>query len=202
VAEDGSVIAENVFVTRVGAPEPVTEETQVAVTEAPSLRGLALDYADALRAGDEARARATAHLAETDLGPAGVRARVVAPAMHWIGALWEAGSLSVAQERVATSITERVLAEIALGEAPGGGRARARRRDRPGAARPGCADRRALRSQHPEVEVIVGGAGLPADLRSSGLCTWVSDAEALARLLAGRPPGQLPSRSAGRTSSR
>lgn len=45
--------------------------------------------------------------------------RVIAPAMHQIGELWERGALTVADEHLATALTHRVLA--ALRPQPGAG---------------------------------------------------------------------------------
>jgi methanogenic corrinoid protein MtbC1 len=38
--------------------------------------------------------------------------RVVTPAMHEVGRLWEEGALTIADERLATAVTNRVLAAI------------------------------------------------------------------------------------------
>ena len=41
-----------------------------------------------------------------------VHARVITPAMYWIGELWKRGAITVADEHVATAIAHRVLASL------------------------------------------------------------------------------------------
>jgi methanogenic corrinoid protein MtbC1 len=43
---------------------------------------------------------------------AGLYQRVVTPAMHELGRLWEAGAITVADEHLATALTHRVLAAL------------------------------------------------------------------------------------------
>jgi methanogenic corrinoid protein MtbC1 len=43
---------------------------------------------------------------------AGLYQRVIAPAMHELGRLWEEGALTIADERLATAVTNRVLSAI------------------------------------------------------------------------------------------
>ena len=70
-------------------------------------------YGEALRIGDPERA-----LAATDVAIAGgmtaaeAEARVVAPAMQWIGDLWERGAIGIADEHLATAISDSALAHL------------------------------------------------------------------------------------------
>ncbi len=70
-------------------------------------------YGEALRVGDPERA-----LAATDVAIAGgmtaaaTEARVVAPAMQWIGDLWERGAIGIADEHLATAISDSTLAHL------------------------------------------------------------------------------------------
>lgn len=43
---------------------------------------------------------------------AGLYQRVITPAMHEVGRLWEEGALTIADERLATAVTNRVLSAI------------------------------------------------------------------------------------------
>lgn len=70
-------------------------------------------YLGALRAGDRRRALNTAREALN----AGVDIRdlymdVLQPAMHEVGRLWESNQFTVAQEHLATAITQSVMAQI------------------------------------------------------------------------------------------
>ena len=70
-------------------------------------------YLEALRAGDGSGAyRIAARALREGMDVPGLYERVVAPAMHEIGALWEKGALSVADEHQATELTNRVLAAL------------------------------------------------------------------------------------------
>lgn len=88
-------------------------------------------YLEALRAGDGPGAYRIALRAFGEgMDVPGLYQRVVAPAMHRVGDLWEAGALTVADEHRATELTNRVLAALrpAPGEAEdgsGAGRGRA-----------------------------------------------------------------------------
>jgi methanogenic corrinoid protein MtbC1 len=70
-------------------------------------------YGEALRVGDPERA-----LAATDAAIAGgmsaanAEAQVIAPAMRWIGDLWERGAIGVADEHLATAISDSALAHL------------------------------------------------------------------------------------------
>lgn len=70
-------------------------------------------YLDALRAGDGPGAyRIAARALREGMDVPALYEQVVAPAMHEIGALWEKGALSVADEHRATELTNRVLAAL------------------------------------------------------------------------------------------
>ena len=71
-------------------------------------------YLAALLAPDAGRARTLISGALDDGVPAArLYLQVLAPAMHDIGRLWEQADISVAQEHVATQITQGVLAQLA-----------------------------------------------------------------------------------------
>lgn len=68
---------------------------------------------DALRAADGRRAEAVARDAfAAGLSLAAVYARVVAPAMYWIGELWERRAITVADEHAAAAICHGVIASL------------------------------------------------------------------------------------------
>lgn len=70
-------------------------------------------YLDALRANDDLGAYRIASSALGEgLGVPELYHRVIAPAMHEIGELWEQGALTVADEHLATALTHRVLAAL------------------------------------------------------------------------------------------
>src|SRR3712207_3987550 len=78
--------------------------------EAEVVRTLAHGYVQALLTGDEARAEVLVREAiDLDLTEREVAEEIIAPAMQRIGALWERGEISVADEHLATQITLRVL---------------------------------------------------------------------------------------------
>lgn len=83
-------------------------------------------YLDALRAADGPGAYrvATEGLREGLTTPQ-LYQRVIAPAMHEIGLLWQQGALTVADEHLATALTNRVLSALRgpPGGEPGGGAA-------------------------------------------------------------------------------
>lgn len=74
---------------------------------------LARSYLDALRAADVAGAyKISAGVLERGLSLAVLYQRVIAPAMHELGRLWEAGAITIADERLASAVTNRVLSAI------------------------------------------------------------------------------------------
>jgi diguanylate cyclase (GGDEF)-like protein len=76
-------------------------------------RDLSSRFGEALRAGDPKRADAVAVAAlEAGMEVAAVQARVIAPAMRWIGELWQHGSANVGDEHLATAITQEVLGRL------------------------------------------------------------------------------------------
>lgn len=81
-------------------------------------------YATALQAGDEPAALATVERARRAGVPADqIYYAILAPSMVRIGELWERNELSVAEEHLATAITERMIARLSPEFAPPGGRA-------------------------------------------------------------------------------
>jgi diguanylate cyclase (GGDEF)-like protein len=73
--------------------------------------GIARRYLDALRAADGAAAEQVAfECLQEGTGVATLYGRVITPAMHRIGCLWKEGSITVADEHLATAITHRVMA--------------------------------------------------------------------------------------------
>ncbi len=76
-------------------------------------------YLAALRVGDEHEAREVVERAQQDgLSPAQVYFEVFAPSMVMIGTLWEQNDISVAEEHVATAITERLIAALSPSFSP------------------------------------------------------------------------------------
>jgi methanogenic corrinoid protein MtbC1 len=70
-------------------------------------------YLEALRAADTAGAYRIASQALAEgLSLAALYQRVIAPAMHELGRLWQRGAITVADEHLATALTHRVLATL------------------------------------------------------------------------------------------
>lgn len=70
-------------------------------------------YLDALRAADGPGAyRVVAEGLGEGMTTPQLYQRVIAPAMHEIGRLWQCGALTVADEHLATALTNRVLAAL------------------------------------------------------------------------------------------
>ena len=70
-------------------------------------------YLEALRAADGPGAyRIAAGALREGMTAAALCQRVMAPAMHEIGLLWEQGAITVADEHLATALTNRVLAAL------------------------------------------------------------------------------------------
>lgn len=70
-------------------------------------------YLDALRADDGPTAyRVVSSARRSGMKTPELCQRVIAPAMHEIGRLWEQGALTVADEHLATALTHRVLAAL------------------------------------------------------------------------------------------
>ncbi len=76
-------------------------------------RELARRFGEALRAGDPKGANAVA-VASLDAGfdVARVQSNVIAPAMRWIGDLWQHEEANVGDEHLATAITQEVLGRL------------------------------------------------------------------------------------------
>lgn len=73
---------------------------------------LSRSYLDALRAADVAGAYRVASQALEVMPLAALYQRVIAPAMHEVGRLWEEGAITIADEHLATGVTHRVLAAL------------------------------------------------------------------------------------------
>lgn len=70
-------------------------------------------YGEALRVGDPERAFAATEVAlAAGMSAAAAEARIVAPAMRWIGDLWERGAIGIADEHLATAISDSTLAHL------------------------------------------------------------------------------------------
>jgi methanogenic corrinoid protein MtbC1 len=85
-------------------------------------------YLEALRAADASGAyRVASEALRQGMTTPELYQRVIAPAMHRIGELWERGAITVADEHLATALTNRILAALrpSLGEAPPPRRGRA-----------------------------------------------------------------------------
>lgn len=84
-----------------------------ATIRRPCLEGAADRYTAAIAAGEEATARQiSVELAVAKVAMADICDAVLAPAMHRVGSQWEAGDLSVYQERRACGIVERTLSDL------------------------------------------------------------------------------------------
>ncbi|NJN68467.1 MAG: hypothetical protein HC884_18030 [Chloroflexaceae bacterium] len=71
------------------------------------------EYLDALRKGNRRRALNVARSSlESGLDIRDLYLEVLQPAMHEIGRLWEGNELTVAQEHLATAITQSVMAQL------------------------------------------------------------------------------------------
>jgi methanogenic corrinoid protein MtbC1 len=95
----------------------VSEQSAEADNSAERGRGerpnLARAYLEALRADDVAGAyKVASRTLEAGMSLAALYQRVVTPAMHELGRLWEKGAITVADEHLATAITFRVLAVL------------------------------------------------------------------------------------------
>jgi diguanylate cyclase (GGDEF)-like protein len=76
-------------------------------------QGLARRYGDALRAADAAGAESVVDEAlAVGLAPAAVQSLVIQPAMVRIGELWEANAITVADEHLATAISQGALIKL------------------------------------------------------------------------------------------
>jgi methanogenic corrinoid protein MtbC1 len=76
-------------------------------------RLLAQRYAQALRDADSVAAEEAIQVAlQAGFDGAAICSRVIAPAMRWIGDLWERDSISVADEHLATAITHHLLGRL------------------------------------------------------------------------------------------
>ena len=76
-------------------------------------RLLAQRYAQALRDADPVAAEEAIKVAlQAGFDGAAICSRVIAPAMRWIGDLWERDSISVADEHLATAITHHLLGRL------------------------------------------------------------------------------------------
>jgi methanogenic corrinoid protein MtbC1 len=72
---------------------------------------LAAAYSAALLSGDEVGAEMVIREAmDVNLSTADIDERLIAPALWFVGELWERGQISVAEEHIATEISVRVLA--------------------------------------------------------------------------------------------
>ena len=84
-----------------------------AELSAQDLRAWVRRYGDAMRAADARGAVGIARdVLAAGLSLPALHARVIAPAMYWIGELWAQEALTVADEHAATAISHDVLASI------------------------------------------------------------------------------------------
>ena len=68
-------------------------------------------YAEAVLSGDEIAAEIVIREAmDAELGPAQIDQEIIAPALWFVGELWQRGEISIADEHLATEISLRVLA--------------------------------------------------------------------------------------------
>lgn len=81
-----------------------------------STGSLARRYLEAIRAADAAGAyQSVARALDGGMPLAALYQRVITPAMHELGRLWEQGVVTVADEHLATALTHRVLAALRPG---------------------------------------------------------------------------------------
>src|SRR5215213_3692588 len=74
------------------------------------IRLLGRAYAEAVLAGDEVAAEVTIRDAiDSRLSSAEIDEHIIAPALWYVGELWERGEISVADEHLATKVSLRVL---------------------------------------------------------------------------------------------
>nr|MBA2514291.1 B12-binding domain-containing protein [Solirubrobacterales bacterium] len=82
-------------------------------TDSHNVPALARRFGDTLRVGDGGAAeRVIEEALGLELSPVAVQSLIIAPAMARIGELWEAGAISVADEHLATAISQRVLVRL------------------------------------------------------------------------------------------
>lgn len=78
-----------------------------------SIESSRAEFIAALRSGAEARARAVVdELRAAGVAPHAIYYELFAPSMVMIGDLWEQNELSVAEEHLATEITERLIGQL------------------------------------------------------------------------------------------
>jgi len=93
------------------SPAPATQEPPDA---RPDFGRLSVLFRDALLTACPSVARAVVDCTlRAGASPEALYAEVMAPALHDVGRRWEAGQTSIARERLATTMTESLLAEIA-----------------------------------------------------------------------------------------
>lgn len=85
---------------------------RVSADQASTSERLHIALTRALREGDLDGARRVMREAITEMPAVTMLDDVLAPAMHSIGALWRTGEISIADEHLATTICDRLLAEI------------------------------------------------------------------------------------------
>jgi methanogenic corrinoid protein MtbC1 len=86
-------------------------ENDSADSREAKVSGIARAYADALLRGDEVAAElAIREALDAGLSTAEIDDEIIAPALWFVGELWQRGEISVADEHIATEISIRVLA--------------------------------------------------------------------------------------------
>ncbi|MFL5899323.1 MAG: B12-binding domain-containing protein [Solirubrobacterales bacterium] len=94
-------------------PERSTRADNSAEVDGPEATRLARTYLEALRAADTAGAyRVASRALSGGMSLAALYQRVITPAMHELGRLWEEGAITVADEHMATALTHRVLGAL------------------------------------------------------------------------------------------
>lgn len=79
----------------------------------PDLAKLVRAYLETLRAADAAGAyRIASDALAEGMSPARLCQRVITPAMYEVGRLWEKGVITIADEHLATALTQRVLGAL------------------------------------------------------------------------------------------
>jgi RNA polymerase sigma-70 factor (ECF subfamily) len=88
------------------------QRLRIKIHEADLSERFQTALAGALRNGDLERARRIVRDASNEMPVVTMLDDVIAPAMHSIGALWQAAAITVADEHLATTICQRLVAEI------------------------------------------------------------------------------------------
>lgn len=100
---------------------PAGAENPVKKARSRTASQISRAYLETLRAADAAGAyRVASQALSQGMSLAALYQRVITPAMHELGRLWERGAITVADEHLATALTHRVLATLRPGHLDAG----------------------------------------------------------------------------------